>query len=361
MAEPPGQSVRLDAEHLLAAFAAAALVSGYERHRVDVAVERRGTQPFGNLHFDHGELRGRFGLPERGVAAAFEFQPLEVHIGHDELFVGREALRLAQDPSVLGDQGVSGEDQVGRGFAEARRAIDVGRERPCRLLGDELPQVAVLADDLGRGREVEDHLRAARREERRGRNGGPEVLADLDAELRAVHLEGEIRAEVRRLARHVDPFAGDTGSRGEPAGFVELGVAGNDALGNDAQHASLREDRGAVVERRAVAQRETGDERERKFARRADEPSERFVRGVEQRGLQQQVAARVARDAEFGEHRDLDAPLRGLFGQSGHALRIVVAVADAEMRDGRRDLQESESIHRICSVFSAPKAAPDSG
>ena len=65
----------------------------------------------------------------------------------------------------------------------------------------ELPQVGVLADGLGRCREVEDHLRAVERQLRRGRCGGPEVLADLDAELRAVDFEREVGAEVGLLPR----------------------------------------------------------------------------------------------------------------------------------------------------------------
>ena len=111
---PLRKSVRLYPENLLAAFAAAALVSGYERHRVDVAVERHAAKPLGDFHFDHGVLRRAFIHAERGVPEAFEFQPLDVEVGHHQLLFEHEALRFAQDLSVFGDDAVPGEYQVGR-------------------------------------------------------------------------------------------------------------------------------------------------------------------------------------------------------------------------------------------------------
>ena len=93
----------LHVEDFFAPFVAVGLVAGNERQRIDVAVERRGPQALGNLHFDHGVLRLGFVLAERGVAAAFEFQPSDVHVGHDELFFACEAGRFAQDRTVFGD------------------------------------------------------------------------------------------------------------------------------------------------------------------------------------------------------------------------------------------------------------------
>ena len=257
--KPAGQSVRLDLEDLLAALVAAPLLMRNKRHGVDVAVDPVRAHAFGDLHLDDGVLHVGFVEPEGGVAPAFEGQPFEVHVGCYELLVERETFAFAQDHAVLGDQGVAGEDQVGRGFAEAGRAVDVGRDRAARLLGDELPQVVVLADRLGRGREVEDHAGAVLRRVRRGRHGGPEVLAEFDAELRAVHGKREVRAEVGLLPRHVDLLLRDSGPGGEPAGFVELRVARDVGFGHHAEDAPLREDDGTVVERLAVAQRRPDD------------------------------------------------------------------------------------------------------
>ena len=112
--QPLGQPVRLYLEDLLAALAAVRFVLRHERHRVDVAVERRRAQPFGDFHFDHGVLRRAFIHAERGVPEAFEFQPLDVEVGHHQLLFEHETLRFAQDLSVFGDDAVPGEYQVGR-------------------------------------------------------------------------------------------------------------------------------------------------------------------------------------------------------------------------------------------------------
>ena len=265
--QPFGQPVRLYLENLLAAFAAVRFVLRHERHRVDVAVERRGPESFGDLHFDYGVLRRPFVHAKRGVAAAFEFQPLNVDIGHDELLFEPEASRFAEYPAVFGADAVAGEHQIGGRFAEACRAVDVSREGAGRLLGHELTQVGVLAHRFGRRREVEDHLGAVEREVRRRRNGGPEVLADFDAEFRAVDPEREGRAEVGALFRDGDRLFRDAGAGCEPAVFVELRIVGDVGLGYDAQHTALRENDGAVVERRAVAQGGAGDDDQRQFAR----------------------------------------------------------------------------------------------
>ena len=94
-----------------------------------------------------------------------------------------------------------------------------------------------------------------------------------------------------------------------------------------------------------MAQGGPGDQREGEFARGAHEAFQRFVGRVEQRGLQHEVAARVGRHAQFGECRDLDAPPGGLLGHRRHALGVVVAVADPQMRDRRGHFQKSKGIH----------------
>ena len=116
-------------------------------------------------------------------------------------------------------------------------------------------------------------------------------------------------------------------------------------LGHDAQHLALREDHGAVVEPLAVAQGRADDDDQRQLARGADRLRQRLVGRVEQQGLQQQIAARVARHGQLGEDDDLDASLRGLLGQRDDAGRVAVAVGDPHFGNGRRDLQKSEIIH----------------
>ena len=179
---------------------------------------------------------------------------------------------------------------------------------------------------------------------RRGGHGDPQILADLDAELRAVDLEREVGAEVGLLPGDGDRLAGDAGARGEPAVFVEFAVVGDVGLGHDAQDASLREYDGAVVERRTVTQREADDQRQREFARGFGQFGQGLVGRVEQRGLQQQIAARVAGHGQLGECHDLHAALCRVVGERCDPLRIVGAVADLHLRNGRRDFEKSEMI-----------------
>lgn len=167
----------------------------------------------------------------------------------------------------------------------------------------------MLAHRFGRRREVEDHLGAVEREVRRRRNGGPEVLADFDAE--SVPLIPNVRSAPKSaLCSATEIVSSEMPAPGcEPAVFVELRVVGDVGLGNYAQYAALRENDGAVVERRAVAQGGAGDDDQRQFARGFYQPRKGFVGRIEQRRLQQQVGAGVGRDGQFGKRDDLDAPL----------------------------------------------------
>ena len=220
-------------------------------------------------------------------------------------------------------------------------------EESARALADELAAVFRLADGLITGREIGEYGCTGQRMTCARRQRRPEVLADLDAELRAVDFEREVGAEVGLLPRDSDMLVGNPGARREPAVFVELPVVGDIGFGNHAQHFALREDHGAVVERRPVAQGSACDQREGEFARGAHQAFQRLVGRVEQRLLQQEVAAGVGRDAQFGERHDLDAPPGGLLGHRRHPFGVVVAVGDPHVRNGRRHLEKTEIVHRL--------------
>ena len=231
-----------------------------------------------------------------------------------------------------------------------------------RLLSDQLPQIGVLAHPLGRGREVEDELCTVECQPRRGGRCHPEVLADFDAELGAVHRKGELRAEVGLLTRRRDALLLDAGPRGEPARLVEFGVVGDVALGHHAEQAPLGHNRRAVVEPVLVPQRKTDDECERQLARLAHNLAQRLVRRIEQRGLQEEVGAGVARDGQFGEGDQFDAPPCGLLRQRHDALGIARAVGHRNLRHRRRNLYKSVVVHRFqswapCAI--RPTSGPD--
>ncbi len=343
--EAAGQAAALDGEDLLAPLAAVRVVR-HEGQRGERTFERRRTQALGDLQLDDRGVgrvvRGAVG----GGAAACGGEEFEVHVGRHELFFGGKALRLAQDRAVLGHEGLAREHQVGGRLARAGRAVDVGRHRAGRLLRYQAAHVGVLPGRLGRCREVEHHACARRRQVRRGGRGDPQVLAELDGELRAVHLEGEVAAEVglaaaepRRVRRH-------GGARREPAGFVELAVVGDVRLRHQSHDAALRQHRGAVVDRVAVAHGQARDDRQRQLARPPQQLLQGLLGGVEQRGLQKEVAARVARERQFGENDDFDAPLCGLLREGDVPLGVASAVRHVNMRYGSRHPQKTVLIHR---------------
>ena len=204
-----GQTVRLNLKHLTIELLATGIVLGQEGQRIECAIEMPRVQRLGNLHFDDCVLGARLVDAERGVALAFEVEQLDVYIGHDEFLLQRETVRFRQQTPVFGDEGFTGKDQVGRRLAKSGRGIHVSREGASRLLGHQLTQVGVLANRLGRGREVEDDTCTIQCQLRRGRLWYPEILTNLNAEFHAIDLEGEVDTEVGGLSGYVNLLLGD--------------------------------------------------------------------------------------------------------------------------------------------------------
>ena len=93
---------------------------------------------------------------ERGVAAALVEDMLHIYIRHSQPLITHESLAGSDYLSILGYDAVAREYEVGRGLANACRAVDIAAQGSRRLLLDKRAQIAVLANDFGCGREVED-------------------------------------------------------------------------------------------------------------------------------------------------------------------------------------------------------------
>ena len=104
----------------------------------------------------------------------------EVKLGHDQ--AGGEALGFGQDGAVLADEVVPGKDQILGGLAHAGVGVQIAAGQPRRLPGDQLAAVGRLADELVRGRQVDEDGRAGLGQAGRRRRGHPQVLADLAAQ-----------------------------------------------------------------------------------------------------------------------------------------------------------------------------------
>jgi hypothetical protein len=96
-------------------------------------------------------------LAEGVLPHAVGGQASEVDVGKGELRRVGEAPGLGGQGAVLVDDRVAVPGEVGGRLAEARGAVEVGREAARRLVGDELVAVALLADDDVRRREVRHH------------------------------------------------------------------------------------------------------------------------------------------------------------------------------------------------------------
>ena len=95
-----------------------------------------------------------------------------------------------------------------------------------------------------------------------------------------------------------------------------------------------------------MAHGQARDDRQRQLARPPQQLLQGLLGGVEQRGLQKEVAARVARERQFGENDDFDAPLCGLLREGDVPLGVASAVRHVNMRYGSRHPQKTVLIHR---------------
>jgi hypothetical protein len=109
-------------------------------------------------------------------------ESLEVDVAAGELGLVAEAVGFGEAGAVLVDEGMAVPGEIRGRLAEAGGGIQVRGEAAGRLALDEQAPVVGLANrDVGR-REVEQDRRAGERRQRGGRDGHPQVLADLHVE-----------------------------------------------------------------------------------------------------------------------------------------------------------------------------------
>ena len=187
----------------------------------------------------------------RRRAAALGNQTVKIDIGHRH--IAGKKLRGGELRSVFVDEVLARKDHVGRGLALARIRVGIGTVQARALVGYEAASVICLADNLVRGRRVEDHRRTGKCHlGRRGRRH-PQVLADLNAQH---HILGtlvtaavdKLRTQRNRtLTGKLDPH-GICGRRSKPAALVELAIVGQILLGREAQKLARAAHGGAVVD-----------------------------------------------------------------------------------------------------------------
>ena len=186
---------------------------------------------------------------------------------------------------VVEHHGMAVEDQLVLP-ADRVHERDEARRVPGALL-EHLLALAVLADVERRRRDVDQQLRAGKREVGRRRAGLPHVLADRHADERLAEAEQDEVAAGREVAL-----------------LVEDAVVRQEALAVDRPHLAVGAD-GAGVVQVAVEGREADERRDP--GRRGRDLVERPPGRAHEGRAQQQVLRRVARDRELGEEDELGA------------------------------------------------------
>ena len=227
-------------------------------------------------------------------------------------------LRRARDhvAVVVADERVAVEDQLV--LPADQRAERDRRERVRGALRDHPLAAQALADLVGRRGDVDDQRRAGERLVALGHARHPDVLADREADLHAVDLDG---AAGRR-------------PRLEVAHLVEDAVVGQMDLAVDALHRAVGQHGRRVVD--VVGALREADDRDDVLGVGGD-PVDRVAHGGQEVLLEQQVLGRVAADGELGEQHEACAALaRGRDAVADLAL-VAGDVADHGVHLAERD------------------------
>ena len=279
-------------------------------------------------------------------------QTLEVDIRVNDAL--REHLALSQQRTVLRDEVVTRENKVLRGLAEAGVRIQVRAQQSSGLLTNKVAAVARLADDLIRSRQVDDNVRAHLRQRSGRRVRHPQILANFYAEgeqrllIALKNAVGHNRYIARLTGCISKRYALDRTQRicrYEMALLVELGVVRKMGFRHERQHVTGIDDSGHIIQLAAHAQRQTDYDDSRKLCGLAADGTERLHRALEQRFLQEQVAAGIAGQAQLGECDELRAFGSGLLRQLYDLRGIICTVRDVQIRRCRGNFDKSIS-HR---------------
>ena len=245
-------------------------------------------------------------------------------------------------------------NEVLRGLTETGICIQVRTQQSAGLLTNKVAAVARLADDLIRCGQVDDNVRAHLRQRSRRRIRHPQILANFYA-------EGEQRLLIalKNAVGHNRYIARLTGCiskryalnrtqricRYEMALLVELGVVRKMGFRHERQHVTGIDDSGHVIQLAAHAQRQTDYDDSRKLCGLAADRVQRVQCALEQRFLQEQVAAGIAGQAQLRERDELRAFGSGLLRQLYDLRGIICAVRSVQIRRCRGNFDKSIS-HR---------------
>ena len=192
-----------------------------------------------------------------------------------------------------------------------------------------------LFDGEGRGREVEDDLRA-------GAHQGLDRIGAVEPRRPEIGVVPDVLADGDPQGSPAERDGRDLGGRIEVAPLVEHVVRRQERLADDVRHPTAVDQRGAVVEPVPVGRLaplgEPHQRRGRPAGARRRQRVERGTRRLDEGGTLEQILGRISAERQLGEDGQRGAPRLGRGQGLQHQTSVPVEVADGGIDLSERDL-----------------------
>ena len=163
MDETLGETCHLDAEYLFARCRHIVLLRN-ERRRIDIADEFEVLDGNAVTLLMQGLTSYPLGIDEGSIVTALATHAFVVNLRHNHLRLKREALAVLQAQTILVYHGIAAIDDILSALTKTTPCIDISAHGACTLLGEEILEIDMLADEFVGGAEIENDVGASERE-----------------------------------------------------------------------------------------------------------------------------------------------------------------------------------------------------
>ena len=262
-------------------------------------------------------------------AAALAHDALHVDLAHVHTSL---KAALGEQLAVFGNELMGAENHIGGGFPLVGAGIEITALELGGLHDHQVAAIVVLAPGFKAGGAAADDAGAGGSQFGGRGDRGPQILADLKAQLQILQLP----AGKDHLAKgHGLAAEGDGGvlgrSMGEPAEVCQTVIIGEVSLGNHAQNLSLLYNSSTIIQSVVLFNRHTNGSHHFQGAGGFQNGGQGFLSAPDQGALIEEVAAGVAGEAHLRQHQNLHAPLLGGAHHGKGLLGIVVAISQAQL------------------------------
>ena len=228
-------------------------------------------------------------------------------------------------------------------FAVSRRGVQVAAQQPGGLVCHQCAAVFGLANGLIAGRKVCNNGGTGQCMEGGGRQGTPQIFADLYTQHKAGHLAAaEQQGSAKRHLLSADRYHFHLGAaRGELPLFVKLAVVGQVGLGYKPQQLPAAKYSSAVVQLAVHQHRQAYQHNGVQGAAFLQQERQCVQRALLQRVLQKQIAAGIAGKAELRKDCQLYPALCGGAQGGKDLLCVIGAVCHPQSRGKGSCLQKT--------------------